>query len=79
MATAVNRYPLLQQTFLILFLRRSDVYAGRVWEPVVFHLGSSYNLVPRPAVLLVDERQIQVMERRESYDDLLARIKDGEV
>jgi diaminopimelate decarboxylase len=36
-------------------------------------MASNYNLVPRPAVLLVDENEIYVMERRETYDDLLVR------
>jgi len=38
-------------------------------------MGSNYNLVPRPAVLLVDEQRVQVMERRETYDDVLARYQ----
>ena len=38
-------------------------------------MGSNYNLVPRPAVLLADEQQVQVMERRETYDDVLARYQ----
>jgi len=38
-------------------------------------LGSNYNLVPRPAVLLADEQRVQVMERRETYDDVLARYQ----
>jgi diaminopimelate decarboxylase len=38
-------------------------------------LSSNYNLVPRPAVLLVDERQVQVMERRETYEDVLVRYQ----
>ncbi len=40
-------------------------------------MASNYNLVPRPAVLLIDEKQICVMERRETYADMLARY--GEV
>jgi diaminopimelate decarboxylase len=36
-------------------------------------MASNYNLVPRPAVILVREQQVQVMERRETYDDILAR------
>jgi diaminopimelate decarboxylase len=36
-------------------------------------MASNYNLVPRPAALLVDEQGVQVMERRETYDELLAR------
>ena len=39
-------------------------------------MSSNYNLVPRPAVLLVDEERIDMMERRETYDDLLARYQD---
>jgi diaminopimelate decarboxylase len=39
-------------------------------------MASNYNLVPRPGVLLVDEGRVQVMERRETYDDLLARYQD---
>ncbi len=39
-------------------------------------MASNYNLVPRPAVLLVDEGRIQVMERGETYQDLLARYGD---
>jgi diaminopimelate decarboxylase len=38
-------------------------------------MASNYNLVPRPAVLLVDEQNIQVMERRETYEDVLARYQ----
>jgi diaminopimelate decarboxylase len=38
-------------------------------------MASNYNLVPRPAVVLVDEQQVQVMERRETYDDVLARYQ----
>ncbi|MFQ5859970.1 MAG: diaminopimelate decarboxylase family protein, partial [Dehalococcoidia bacterium] len=34
-------------------------------------LASSYNLVPRPAVVLVKEGQAQLIRRRETYDDLL--------
>ncbi len=39
-------------------------------------MASNYNLVPRPAVLLIDEERILVMERRETYDDVLARYAD---
>jgi diaminopimelate decarboxylase len=38
-------------------------------------MASNYNLVPRPAVLLVDDQQVQVMERRETYTDVLARYR----
>lgn len=38
-------------------------------------MASNYNLVPRPAVILVDESRVQVMERRETYADLLSRYQ----
>lgn len=36
-------------------------------------MASNYNLVPRPAVLLLDEQKVQLMERRETYDDIFIR------
>jgi diaminopimelate decarboxylase len=36
-------------------------------------MASNYNLVPRPCVLLVEERKVQIMEHRETYENLLAR------
>ena len=36
-------------------------------------MSSNYNMVPRPAVILVDEDGAQLMERRETVDDLLRR------
>lgn len=39
-------------------------------------MASNYNLVPRPAVLLIGEDGLQVMERRETYQDILARYED---
>lgn len=36
-------------------------------------MASNYNMVPRPAVLLVDEEKVEVMEQRETYMDMLAR------
>jgi diaminopimelate decarboxylase len=36
-------------------------------------MASNYNLVPRPAVILIDEHWVKLMERRETYDDILAR------
>jgi len=41
-------------------------------------MASNYNLVPRPAVLLIDEERILTMERRETYEDVLARYGDRE-
>jgi diaminopimelate decarboxylase len=40
-------------------------------------MSSNYNLVPRPIVLLIDEYSVQVMERRETFDDLLLRYQQA--
>ncbi len=40
-------------------------------------MASNYNLVPCPAVIVVNEQQILSMERRETYDDVLARYSEG--
>ena len=36
-------------------------------------MASNYNLVRRPAAVLVKEGEARVMQRRETYDDLVAR------
>ena len=36
-------------------------------------MASNYNLVPRPAVLLLDESKMHIMEQRETYEDIIAR------
>jgi len=36
-------------------------------------MASNYNLVPRPGVIIVDKFGVQIMERRETYADILAR------
>jgi diaminopimelate decarboxylase len=39
-------------------------------------MASNYNLVPRPAVILIDEQRVWQMERRETYADLLMRYTE---
>lgn len=41
-----------------------------MWKAVF--MASNYNLVPPPAVLLIDEERILTMEHRETYSDVLA-------
>jgi len=36
-------------------------------------MASNYNLVPRPALLLVADGRARVIQRRETYADLVAR------
>ncbi len=38
-------------------------------------MASNYNLVPRPAVLLIDEEDVRLMERRETCEDLFTRYQ----
>ena len=36
-------------------------------------MASNYNLVPRPALLLVADGEARIIQRRETYDDLVRR------
>jgi diaminopimelate decarboxylase len=36
-------------------------------------MASNYNLVPRPAVILLDQDRVELMERRETYEDMFTR------
>jgi len=42
-------------------------------------MSSNYNLVPRPAVILIDEENILLMERRETHQDLLSRYEQNRI
>lgn len=54
-------------------MRAGELLALPVAGAYALPMSSTYNLVPRPAVVLVDEGNVQVMERRETVDDLLQR------
>lgn len=58
------------------FLCEGDLLALPCAGAYCLPMASNYNLVPRPAVLLVDEQRVQLMERRETYDDVLARYQN---
>jgi diaminopimelate decarboxylase len=53
--------------------RPGDLLAVAVSGAYTLSMASNYNLVPRPAVLLLRDGQVQVAQRRETYDDLVAR------
>jgi diaminopimelate decarboxylase len=58
-----------------------DVVSGGeliVAKQVDFPMARNYNLVPRPAVILVDKGTVQVMERRETYADIVSRYQEFE-
>jgi diaminopimelate decarboxylase len=47
-----------------------DVIALAVAGAYTLSMASNYNLVPRPAALLVTPEEVRVMRRRESYADM---------
>ena len=63
---------LIQQVELPL-MHEGDLLALPTAGAYCLPMASNYNLVPRPAVILVDEHSIQLMERRETYEDLFLR------
>jgi diaminopimelate decarboxylase len=64
---------ILVQEVELPLLGEGDLLALPLSGAYCLPMASNYNLVPRPAVLLVDENSVQVMERRETYEDLFAR------
>ncbi len=54
-------------------LREGDLLALPTAGAYCLPMASNYNLVPRPAVLLVDEQKNLLMERREINEDLFLR------
>jgi len=52
--------------------RRGDVLAVPATGAYTLALGSNYNVVPRPAAVLVRDGDARVIRRRETLDDLLA-------
>ncbi|HYX50236.1 MAG TPA: hypothetical protein VE843_10865, partial [Ktedonobacteraceae bacterium] len=54
-------------------MQEGDLLALPMAGAYCLPMASNYNLVPRPAVLLLDEGKVQVMERRETFADLMSR------
>jgi diaminopimelate decarboxylase len=55
------------------FMYEGDLLALPTSGAYCLPMASNYNLVPRPAVLLVDENNVHLMQRRETYQDVLSR------
>ncbi|MFL5707095.1 MAG: diaminopimelate decarboxylase [Ktedonobacteraceae bacterium] len=64
---------MLIESVTLPFMDEGDILALPGAGAYCLPMASNYNLVPRPAVLLVDDQQVLLMERRETYDDVLAR------
>ncbi len=54
-------------------LEPGDLLAVPMAGAYTLAMASNYNLAPRPAVILVKDGQARLMQRRETYDDLVAR------
>ncbi len=53
--------------------RVGDILAVPVAGAYTLSMAGTYNLVPRPAVVMVKDETARLMQRRETYDDLVAR------
>src|SRR2546421_1216726 len=64
---------MLVENVMVPMMHEGDLLALPTSGAYCLAMASNYNLVPRPAVLLVDDHNVQLMERRETYQDLLSR------
>ncbi len=54
-------------------LKAGDLLAVPVVGAYCLAMAANYNLAPRPAVVLVNEGKARLIQRRETYPDLMAR------
>ncbi len=64
---------ILIEHVMVPTMQEGDLLALPTAGAYCLPMASNYNLVPRPAVVLVDEETVQLMERRETYEDILSR------
>ena len=64
---------ILIEHVMVPSMQEGDLLALPTAGAYCLPMASNYNLVPRPAVVLVDEENVQLMERRETYEDILSR------
>ena len=55
------------------YMKEDDLLVLPMAGAYCLPMASNYNLVPRPAALLVEEEKVQVMERRETVADMISR------
>jgi diaminopimelate decarboxylase len=58
--------------------RRGDLLAVPATGAYTLAMASNYNLLPRPAAVLVEDGRARLIRRRETLDDLLALETDGD-
>ena len=61
----------LLRDVLIPRLEPGDVLAVPASGAYAPAMASNYNLVPRPAIVMVKDGQARLIRRRETYDDLM--------
>jgi len=66
----------LIESVTLPYMQEGDLLALPMVGAYCLPMASNYNLVPRPAVILVAEGTVQVMERRETYADIVSRYQD---
>jgi len=64
---------ILIENAIMPYMQEGELLALPTAGAYCLPMASNYNLVPRPAVLLVDEQKVQLMERRETFDDIFIR------
>jgi diaminopimelate decarboxylase len=53
--------------------RVGEILAVPVAGAYTLSMASTYNLAPRPAVVLVNRGEVRLIQRRETYEDLIER------
>ncbi len=66
----------LIESVTLPYMQEGDLLALPMVGAYCLPMASNYNLVPRPAVILVEEGIVQVMERRETFADMVSRYQD---
>lgn len=68
---------MLIEQVILPYMREGELLLLPTAGAYCLPMASNYNLVPRPAVIIVDDQQVQLIERRETYEDILARYQDA--
>jgi len=66
----------LIESVTLPYMQEGDLLALPMVGAYCLPMASNYNLVPRPAVILVEEGIVQVMERRETFADMVSRYQN---
>jgi len=62
---------ILARDIMIAPVSSGDIIAMPVGGAYAIPMSSNYNMVPRPAIIMVKDKTARIIRRRESYDDLM--------